>query len=208
VAHQREAISHLEGVGGGLSAGQRIGVRAVANQDDDRGMRLQPRGQRLSGAPFEDGDQLTSFPSHEPRARRATTTQRTLIHAPDPRRRKHEVFGALPADEGVRARHIAHPASDPRGHLRTCARGEFPEDPSPALGLPRIARPHRRERFHKHPPWAGRIVTAEPAGVYDQLHRPAPPGHIPGAAMIATMDPAAGSATHRTSSCGAQGFQV
>jgi hypothetical protein len=170
VAHQMEAIGHLEGVGGSLSAGQRIGVRAVANQDGDRGIRLQPRGQRLSGAPFKDGDRPTPFQIHEQRAIRATTTKRTRIHAQDPRRRKSEVLGALPVDEGIRARHRAPPASDPHGHLRTCAMGEFQEDLSPALGLSRIARQHRRERFNKNPLWAGRMVTKELAGVYDQWH--------------------------------------
>jgi hypothetical protein len=95
-----EPIGHLEDVWGGLSAGQRIGVSAVADQDGHRGIRLQPRGQRLSGAPFENSYRLMAFQIHEQRAIRAATAQRKLIHAQDPRRGKGETFGALPADKG------------------------------------------------------------------------------------------------------------
>jgi hypothetical protein len=118
------------------------------------------------------------------------------------------VFGALPADEGVRARHLAHPARHPSGHLRTCARGQCQQDLSPALGLPGIARQHRRARFDKNPPWAGRMVTEEPAGVYSQLHRPPTPRHIPGPALVATMETSAVGATDRTHHHGAHRFQV
>jgi hypothetical protein len=43
VLHQVESISHLQGVGHSLAAGQRINPGTIADHDRDPGMEHQPR---------------------------------------------------------------------------------------------------------------------------------------------------------------------
>ena len=136
LAHQMAALSDLNDLRIGCSAGQRIGASAVADQDGHRWMRLPPLRQRLSGASFEDASRLTSFQTHEPRALRAATAKRTRIEAQDTRRGKGESCGALPADKGVGAHPIPEEPGDACRDLGAAGLRPLQEGLPPALRLP------------------------------------------------------------------------
>jgi hypothetical protein len=176
VAHQIGPIGHLEGVRSRLSAGQRIGVSALADQERHGRMGLQPLDQRLGGAALEHRHRLLAFQAHHERRRGQASSPRELIHTHDTRRGHEDGFSTLAADERVWARHIAEPARQPRGGLCMAGMGQFQQNLAQAFRLAGIPGQDPRERFHKDPPQAGRDITKEAAGVHEQSHGPAAPG--------------------------------
>ena len=88
-AHQQvEAIGDLDGIGGALASAFRIRLGAIAHDDLDTGMLLQPSGERLCLPSFEEIDGPMTFQVHQDGAVPVAATQRKVVDAQDAGRRE------------------------------------------------------------------------------------------------------------------------
>ena len=145
VADQREPSGHLQGVGHGWSASEGVRIRAIANQDGDRRMCLQPRGSGFGRTAFEHSDGASALQIDDQRAIDRAPPKGERIHTQDAWRGDRDRLGARPADEEVRAGPSAQQPGHAYRHHRMAGMGSRQQRLSPALSLPGLV--HHQAAF-------------------------------------------------------------
>ena len=85
---QMPAIGDLDGLGGTLARPVGVGAGAIAAEDLDAGVVLQPGGEGLSGPVGQEIDGDTPLLVHQERAVGAATLAGSVVHAEHTRRRR------------------------------------------------------------------------------------------------------------------------
>ncbi len=161
-----EAVRDLNGIRGALPRALGVGAAAVAGNDLDAGMLLQPGGQGLSLTVREQVDHAAAFQVHQDRPILLAFALRPVVHPEHAGRPSVARRGLLqPAQEGVAAGAHSQTVDQPRPRFSPQFVGDGCQRRGEAVRAPGVRLEHPREALGEDAARAVRRVAVEAPGV-------------------------------------------